>query len=74
MDESGIWAGLKQDEETVGFEGYGEVGRLVRQYVEEAAAQGFDVIREVRGARPEFQDRLIGIFFTNRLRLRVDFS
>lgn len=69
-----FWAGLKQDEETAGFEGHGEIGRLVRQYVEEAAAQGFDVIRELRGARPEFQDRLVDFFFTNRLRLKTDFS
>ena len=69
-----FWAGLKQDEETTGFEGHGEIGRLVRQYIEEAAAQGFNVIKELRGAHPEFQDRLVDIFFTNRLRLRTDFS
>jgi hypothetical protein len=69
-----FWAGLKQDEETAGLEGHGEIGRLVRQYIEEAAAQGFNVIKELRGAHPEFQDRLVDIFFTNRLRLRSDFS
>jgi hypothetical protein len=41
--------------------------------VEEVAAQGFDVMRELRGAHPEFQDRLVDIFFTNRLRLRTNF-
>lgn len=74
MDESRILGRVEQDEETVVFEGYGEVGRLVRQYVEEAAAKRFDVIRELRGAHPEFYDRRVDIFFTNRLWLRSDFS
>jgi hypothetical protein len=69
-----FWVELKRNEETPGFLGFGEVGRLVREYIEEATAEGFDVIKELRGAHPEFQDRLVDIFFTNRLRLSRELS
>jgi hypothetical protein len=46
-----FWVELKRNEETPGFLGFGEVGRLVREYIEEATAEGFDVIKELRGAR-----------------------
>jgi hypothetical protein len=69
-----FWAELKRNEETPGFLGFGEIGRLAREYIEEATAGGFDVIQELRGAHPEFQDRLVDIFFTNRLRLSSGLS
>ena len=65
-----FWAELKNVEETPGLETYGKTGRLIRGYIEEVEAEGFHAVRELRGAHSEFQDRLVDIFFTNRLRLK----
>lgn len=69
-----FWADLKEAEETPGSAKFGQMERLVREYVKEVELEGFDKTSELRGAHPEFKDRLVDIFLTNRLKLRANLS